>query len=209
MCGELPSLERDPPLQRHHPRFRAGPDPQGPGLALRRGFLIGGTLNEAGFAENPKKRSPVRFRGFPGSIPGFLGSGTRNQTIVTLVCVVSRRNNPTQKKIPAAPRTTISSINSINSTVGELFRSFWPLFLPLGDFRCFLKARNVSKGGVLGACKRVFWDLMDDQQFYQFAVPGSIHSQTKKSWRAPERQKTLRKAGFCVHPTHSACGGCF
>ena len=31
------AAEAHPPLQRHHLRFRAGPDPQGPGLALRRG----------------------------------------------------------------------------------------------------------------------------------------------------------------------------
>ena len=32
------AAEAHPPLQRHHLRFRAGPDPQGPGLALRRGL---------------------------------------------------------------------------------------------------------------------------------------------------------------------------
>ena len=32
------AAEAHPPLQRHHLRFRAGPDPPGPGLALRRGL---------------------------------------------------------------------------------------------------------------------------------------------------------------------------
>ena len=32
------AAEAHPPLQRHHLRFRAGPDPQGSGLALRRGL---------------------------------------------------------------------------------------------------------------------------------------------------------------------------
>ena len=47
---------------------------------------------------------------------------------VTVAACHNRDDTPRDKKILAAPRTTINSINSINSTVGELIRSFWPPF---------------------------------------------------------------------------------
>ena len=49
------------------------------------------------------------------SIPLFLSLGR--------VVRASHRAASARKKIPAALRTTINSINSINSTVGKLFRS--------------------------------------------------------------------------------------